>query len=135
MRTLALSLLCILAVAAFSACGDDEMQETESHDVNESSADSKAGAAARGAAGSSGGSSGSDANELGMSDTAPRGTCPEGFACTRVIFPENSRACLEPGELFAPECEAQVDCEEKLPGSTCMAAPTIGQVCTLYCTI
>src|SRR5687768_7058881 len=57
-------------------------------------------------------------DQLGASAAAPQGDCPEGLACTRVLFPENERVCMKPGEMFAPACTADDKCPD-VPKAEC----------------
>jgi hypothetical protein len=69
------------------------------------------------------------------SSVAPQGSCPEGFRCTMVPGGDNQqRACIAPGELFAPSCNVAADCV-KLPGASCIDPGfNFGSLCALRCT-
>ncbi len=85
-------------------------------------------------AGASGGSPQASIDEVGSSATSPRGTCPDGFGCTRVVYPTGSRLCLKRGESFAPSCDVTGKCPD-LPMAEC-TDPGLGtKVCSQFCEV
>lgn len=125
------ALLCGLASLAGTGCGDD------GDDAPGAKTNTRAGTG--GATAGDSGSGPGAVPESGVADspssTSPQGSCPEGFRCTMVPSGPNQRACIAPGEVFAPSCNVVADCEE-LPGAVCIdPGLNFGSLCALSCTI
>ena len=119
----------VVGFACLSACGHD--------DTSTSTNPMKAAAGAMSSASQAGVSGGSAINpddQVGSSATAPQGDCPDGFGCTKVVYPAGSRLCLKRGESFAPSCDGTGKCPD-LPMADC-ADPGLGtKVCSQFCNV
>lgn len=119
-------LLGLAAVLALSpACSGDESSGTAEGAQMGMTVSSQAG---------SGASDPDDSEPIGSTASSPQGDCPDGYVCTRVVFPENSRVCMKPGEILAPACGPEGACPG-LPRAECVDAGPGGLVCTQFCSV
>lgn len=120
--------VCLLALGlTLTGCAKDE-------DSGEATSTAASTAMKPAAAGSSASAPVAPGDQIGASTSAPQGDCPEGFACTRVLFPENERVCMKPGETLAPACDASDKCPE-VPKAECIDTGTTGKLCTQFCKV
>lgn len=126
-----ITVMCLAAVGlTFSGCSSEEepSQETETS-MKASSSTSKSAAA-----GSAASKMVAPGDQIGASSDAPQGDCPKGYACTRVLFPENERICMKPGEALAPACDDKDQCPD-MPEAACIDGGTTGKLCAQFCKV
>jgi hypothetical protein len=117
-----------------TACGHDDASNPDTGKTTTNTASATAATSSSTQAGAGGGAAGADDDAIGASPTAPQGTCPDGFGCTRVTYPPGSRLCLKRGDVFAPTCDAAGKCPD-LPDASCID-PGIGTlVCSQSCEV
>lgn len=129
-----ITVMCLAAVGlTFTGCSSEE-EPSEDMDTSTkmSAASSATGKGA--AAGANASKMVEPGDQIGNSAAAPQGDCPEGYACTRVLFPENERVCMKPGETLAPACNDKEQCPD-MPGAGCVDTGTAGKLCTQFCKV
>jgi hypothetical protein len=126
--------LAFLGVSGFAGCAEDDSKPDTPPEQMTAASKAKTKDDKGAAAGSGAGAMVAPGDQIGASAVAPPGDCAEGFACTRVLFPENERVCMKPGDTLAPSCDDKGQCPG-LPNADCIDTGTTGKLCTQFCKV